>query len=392
MKIKKISKTLYFLGQFFNKKVLKKLNFQLNDNATDKMDKAHIVLANHGSVMDYRITTFAMRKNKAYHVSAKNIFAGKKWLMDRVGGLPKVQFVPSLALIKQVKQVLSNGNHVLVFPEGVMSFDGTSRTIPDSIAKLVKHIGVPVAAIKIKGSYIAKPRYNESKFNKISKLQADFDIILTEQQIEQMTVEQIHKIIVDALHFDAWEWNKQNDVKAYGDFVTNLDNLLYECVYCNGEMVAKNGSFYCKKCGRQWTVDEYCRLHNANKELTIAQWFDTQRQKIKQQIKTDEYCLQAQVKVQKLDGFKGFKEVGQGLFTQGSYGVTFDGIILNKDEHLTFESVKHWSIPAGNNFVEFSQNGNTYRFLFEQKGYAIKCAIAVEESFKLIKGKKHMAF
>ena len=56
------------MGQFFNKKTLKKLNFQLNDNATDKMDKAHIVLANHGSVMDYRITTFAMRKNKAYHV------------------------------------------------------------------------------------------------------------------------------------------------------------------------------------------------------------------------------------------------------------------------------------------------------------------------------------
>ena len=118
MKIKKISKTLYFLGQFFNKKVLKKLNFQLNDNATDKMDRAHIVLANHGSVMDYRITTFAMRKDKAYHVSAKNIFAGKKWLLSSVGGLPKVQFVPSLSLIKQVKQVLANGNHVLVFPEG----------------------------------------------------------------------------------------------------------------------------------------------------------------------------------------------------------------------------------------------------------------------------------
>ena len=392
MKIKKISKTLYFLGQVFNKKTLKKLNFQLNDNATDKMDKAHIVLANHGSVMDYRITTFAMRKDKAYHVSAKNIFAGKKWLMDRVGGLPKVQFVPSLSLIKQVKQVLSNGNHVLVFPEGVMSFDGTNRIIPDSVAKLVKHIKVPVAAINIKGAYIAKPRYNQSKFNKISKLQADFDVILTEEQIEQMSVEQIHKVIVDSLYFDVWEWNKQNNVKASGDFVTNLDALLYECVYCNGDMMAEKGSFYCKKCGRQWRFDEYCRLHNASKELTIAQWFDNQRQNIHKQIKADEYCLQSQVKVQKLDGYKGFKDVGQGLFTQGSNGVTFDGVILGKEEHITFESNKHWSIPAGNNFVEFSQNGNTYRFLFEQKGLAIKCAIAVEEAFKLAKGKKHMAF
>ena len=107
---------------------------------------------------------------------------------------------------------------------------------------------------------------------------------------------------------------------------------------------------------------------------------------------TDDFCLQSQVKVQKLDGFKGFKDVGQGLFIQGANGVTFDGSILGKEQHLTFESIKHWSIPAGNNFVEFSQNGNTYRFLFEQKGLAIKCAIAVEESFKLAKGKKYMAF
>ena len=392
MKIKKISKTLYFVGQFFNKKTLKKLNFQLNDNATDKMDKAHIVLANHGSVMDYRITTFAMRKNKAYHVSAKNIFAGKKWLMQKVGGLPKVQFVPSLSLIKQVKQVLSNGNHVLVFPEGVMSFDGTNRIIPQSVAKLVKHIGVPVAVINIKGMYIAKPRYNESKFNKISKLQADFDVILTEQQIAEMSVEQIYTKIKQDLYFNVWEWNKQNDVKAYGDFVTNLDYLLYECVYCNGQMTSQDGSYYCKKCGRQWKIDEYCRLHNASKELTIAQWFDYQRQNINKQLKADEFCLHSQVKVQQLDGFKGFKEVGFGTFIQGANGVTFEGTIKGKDAQLTFEANKHWAVPAGNNFVELSQYGNTYRFLFKQKGYAIKSAIAVEESFKLAKGKKHMNF
>ena len=140
MKIKKISKTLYLVGQFFNKIRLKNLNFQLNDNATDKMDRAHIVLANHCSVMDYRITTFAMRKNKAYHVTTKSIFAGKKFWLNRVGALPKVQFVPSFALVKQIKQVVENGDHVLVFPEGAVSFDGINRTVDKSIAKLIKKL------------------------------------------------------------------------------------------------------------------------------------------------------------------------------------------------------------------------------------------------------------
>ena len=104
------------------------------------------------------------------------------------------------------------------------------------------------------------------------------------------------------------------------------------------------------------------------------------------------HCLHSQVKVQQLDGFKGFKEVGFGTFIQGANGVTFEGKINGKDAQLTFEANKHWAVPAGNNFVEFSQYGNTYRFLFKQKGYAIKSAIAGVESFKLAKGKKHMAF
>ena len=187
-------------------------------------------------------------------------------------------------------------------------------------------------------------------------------------------------------------WNKQNDVKVFGDLITGIDNILYECVYCNGKMIVQDGLFYCKKCGKQWTIDEYYRLHNANNELTIAQWFDKQRQNIKQKIKADDFFLQSQVKVEYLDGYKGFKEVGYGLFTQGSNGVTFDGVVFDKDCTLTFEANKHWSVPANNHFVEFSQDGKTYRFLFAQNGVAIKCAIAVEESFKVAKGKKQMNF
>ena len=385
MKIKKISNVLYFVGQIFNKSKLKKLNFQLNDNATDKMDRAHIVLANHCSVMDYRITTFAMRKKKAYHVAAKNQFAGRKWLMQRVGGLPKVQFVPSLALIKQIKQVVDDGHHVLVFPEGAMSFDGTNRIITPTVAKLIKRLGAPVAVLNIKGTYLAKPRYNEKKFNKVDKLVADFDILLDENQIANMSVEQIYDKIKQGLHFDVWQWNKQNDVKTQGDLVTGMDNLLYECFYCGGQTTVCDGMLACKKCGKQWMVDEYYRLHNANNTLTIAQWCDNQRDNIKKQLKADGFCLVANVVVQKLDGYKGFKQVGKGTYLQGANGITFDGEINGQNANLTFESAKHWSVPVGNNFVELSQNGHTYRFVFDQKGIAIKTALAIEEIYKICK-------
>jgi len=392
MKIKKISNVLYIAGQFFNKRVLKKLNLQVNDNATKKMDRAHIVLANHCSVMDYRITTFAMRKDKAYHVTAKNIFANKKWLVKRVGGLSKVQFVPSLSLIKQIKQVLSNGNHVLVFPEGVISFDGTNRILSTSVSKLIKHLNAPVAVLNIKGTYLAKPRYNESKFNKVDKLVADFDVMLDEKQVADMSVEQIHDTIKNALHFDVWEWNKQNGVKTFGDLVTGLNNLLFDCVYCHGKMEVCDGKLTCSNCGKQWDIDEYYRLSDGKTELTIAEWFDKQRQYISKQLKDGDFVLKGKAKLQVLDGYKGFKQAGSGVFSQDLNGVTFDGTSQNKPCKLNFDASKHWSAPAGNGFVELSQYGNTYRFVFDEEGIAIKSALAVEESFKLAKEKVQIDF
>ena len=52
---------------------------------------------------------------------------------------------------------------------------------------------------------------------------------------------------------------------------------------------------------------------------------------------------------------------------------------------MTFESKKHWTVPVGNNFVELSQQGNSYRFLFAEGGLSIKSAVAIEEAYKICK-------
>jgi len=220
----------------------------------------------------------------------------------------------------------------------------------------------------------------------------DFDVMLDEKQVADMSVEQIHDTIKNALHFDVWEWNKQNGVKTFGDLVTGLNNLLFDCVYCHGKMEVCDGKLTCSNCGKQWDIDEYYRLSDGKTELTIAEWFDKQRQYISKQLKDGDFVLKGKAKLQVLDGYKGFKQAGSGVFSQDLNGVTFDGTSQNKPCKLNFDASKHWSAPAGNGFVELSQYGNTYRFVFDEEGIAIKSALAVEESFKLAKEKVQIDF
>ena len=334
--------------------------------------------------MDYRIMTYLLRKKKAYHVAAKNQFAKRFWLMSKVGALPKIQFQPSLTIVKQIICAVKGGNSVVIFPEGVVSFDGTNRLLPFNIAKLVKFLGIPVAVMKIKGTYLVKPRFDEF-FRKTDKTEVDFFEVLTEAQIAAMSAEEIYFKLKEEIYFDVWQWNKANNVKTDCKYTARgIDSLLYQCAECGGETTATDRELICKGCGKHWTVDEYYRLSDGKQETDIHTWFEQQRTLMRKNLCDPNFVMQADTQVSILDGYKGFKKAGKGTYTQTAEGVRFEGEIFGKATQIIFERIKYISAPVGNNFIEFTKNDVCYRFYFNNKGFAIKSAVAVEESFKLI--------
>lgn len=383
MKLTKINGKLYRLGQFFNRSLLKKYHFTLNDYMGAKKNVPHVILANHSSVMDYRITSFVLQEKPAYHVAAQNQFAGKKRLMFAVGALPKIQFVPDPALVLQLRQAIKEGKSVVIFAEGVISFDGTNRIVPLQIAKFIKFVGLPVAAINIKGTYLAKPRFAENKFRKTDMIEADFLPVLSAEEVAELSQQEIFDKVKQALSFDVWQWCAEKEIKTQGDRAVGLDNLLYQCMVCGGNTVARGNELTCEKCGRTWFVDEFYRLCNGAEKQTLHDWFENQRRRIRNALMQNAFEVSLPAEVKTLNGFNGFKPVGSGVYSQTAEGVRFDGTLNGKETHLFFDAAKHFAVPCGNDFIEFSRNGVCYRFYFRQKGAAIRCAAAVEESFKL---------
>ncbi len=385
MKLKRISGVLYGIGQFVNRFYLRRLNLEIKDENAPRLDKPYIIFANHSSVMDYRLTSFLLRKSKPYHVAAKNQFAGRRRLMYKIGALPKVQFLPDVALVRDIERAVKLGKSVVIFPEGVVSFDGTNRELPFSAAKLVRHLGVGVAVIKIKGSYLVKPRFNEV-FHKSGKTEVEFFGCLSAEQVKAMSVDEIHGALREALRFDVWEWNLKNNVATKGDLSVGMDNLLYECAVCGGKTAVKDGRLVCGKCGSAWNVDKYYRLAGCG-EFNIHEWFEIQRRRAAEAAISGEFRMEEEVSVMILDGFRGFKKAGNGRYIHGADGVRFTGEIGGQKTELFFDGAKYPSAPAGNDFIEFTLRGVTYRFYFKTMGAAIKSVLHAEEIFK-IKNKK----
>ncbi len=384
MKLKKVSKTLYWAGQLVNRSYLRKINMHINDSVTEKLNKPYLILANHSSVMDYRITSFLLRKKRPYHVAAKNQFAGRFWLMSKIGALPKIQFQTSPATVMQISSAVKDGHSVVIFPEGVVSFDGTNRLLPFNIAKLVKFLGIPVAVIKMKGTYLVKPRFDEN-FRKIDRIDVDFFEALTKEEIAKKSAEEIYFKLKEEIYFDVWQWNKENNVKTRCKYMARgISNLLYQCVECGGETVSTDSQLICKACGKSWTVDEFYRLNNGSRQTDIHEWFEAQRVMMRKNLCNPNFVMQAEADVSILDGYNGFKKVGKGIYFQNAEGVKFLGTIDGKQTEIFFERIKYISAPVGNNFIEFTKDNVCYRFYFDKDGFAIKSAVAVEESFKLI--------
>ena len=73
-----------------------------------------------------------------------------------------------------------------MYPEASYSFDGTATTLPESLGKLIKKLGVPVVTIITKGAFAHQPLYNNLQKRKV-KISAEMECVLTAEQIENMT-------------------------------------------------------------------------------------------------------------------------------------------------------------------------------------------------------------
>ncbi len=325
------SRLLSGLVKILSKADLKAVDFSFSSIDMDRAGSGpRLILMNHSSFLDLEIASHMIPE--PYNiVCTSDGFVGKEMLMRRLGCIPTQKFVTDLTLISDLKYALhTNRTNVLMYPEASYSFDGRATRLPRKMGVLFKALKVPVVMITTYGSFARDPLYNNLQKRNV-KVSATMECLLTPEEIKERSVADIDDILDRAFSFDYFRWQAENHIRITEDFrAYGLNRILYKCPHClsEGNTEGRGISFICHDCGAKYEMDEYGRLSCKNRETAfshIPDWYEWERQCIREDIKNGVYRLDTEVDIGMLVDMKAIYMVGSGRLVHDLNGFSLTG-------------------------------------------------------------------
>ncbi len=117
-----------------------------------------LLCSNHVSYLDPPLAG-VVYKGAVHYLARKSLLSNAvaRWLFPRLHVVPIDQDRPGFAGLKTIIRVLTEGNRVLIFPEGSRSPDGNLQRGEPGTGLVVAKARVPVVPIRIFGAHEALP-------------------------------------------------------------------------------------------------------------------------------------------------------------------------------------------------------------------------------------------
>ena len=392
-----VMQTLIRVLSFFT---LLPLGFKYTKKNMDKVSKKQpcLYLMNHSAFVDLQIASTILWPKRYSIIMTSDGFVGKNLLMKTIGCIPTQKFVSDSVLVRDIfHSIRKNKISVLLYPEASYSFDGRATTLPESLGKLVKKLGVPVVMITTKGAFSHQPLYNNLQRRKV-KISAEMECILTPDQIENLSHNEINQIIGEKFSFDNFKWQQENKIKISEKFRADyLHRVLYKCPHCNaeGETVGEGTTLTCNACGKVWELSEYgfMKAQNGETEFShIPDWYDYERQAVRKELLNGSYKLDCDVDIYLLTDMKAIYNVGSGHLVHDNNGFKLTGC----DGKINYTQAPELSYSLYSDYYWYEigdmvciGNGKVLYYCFpKDKSVSVaKVRLAAEELYKIVMGK-----
>ncbi|MBQ4104470.1 MAG: hypothetical protein IJC90_08435 [Clostridia bacterium] len=353
-----------------------------------------LILMNHSCFTDLMIAVSIFSPRKLNIVCTSDGFVGKERLMRGLGCIPTQKFVTDIQLVKDIIYCIKTlKSSVLMYPEASYSFDGTATVLPESLGKLVKKLQVPVMMISTKGAFLQDPLYNNLQKRKV-KISAEVKYLISADDIENKSVDEINKIIRNEFIFDNFRYQQENNIKITENFRADyLHRVLYKCPHCLSEftMNGSGDSIICNNCSTEYHLTEtgFLECKNNNGKFShIPDWYNWQRECVKEEIINNTYNFDSKVKIMVLKDFKNIYDIGYGKLTHSLNGFT----LRSDDSSLEYTQSAKASYSLYSDFYWYSigdiicigNNKMLYYCFPENSNYSVaKARLAAEELYKL---------
>lgn len=371
--------------------------YTIDKQGMEALKPPYILLSNHMYFVDFYLCAMATFPHRLNNIATIDGYYRRPFLMEMLGCICKRKFTTDLHLFRAINHVLKKHGDVLcMYPEARYSPIGTTAILPDSLGKMIKLSGVPVAVLLHHGNYLHTPFWNYRKPRKVP-LHTTIKQVLSAQQVKEMTAREINEVIRREMSYDEYRWQRENKIKIDEPFrAEGLHKVLYQCPACQTEHeMASNGSeIFCKACGKAWEMDEYGVLHAKTGETEFAHipdWFEWERAQVRSQIENGQYHFEDEVEVYSLPGAMRFIPLGKAKLTHSTEnGLVLEGHYNGAPYRIVRDPRSMYGLHVEYDYcyikpfdcIDISTENDSFYCYPKKQNVITKLSFAVEEIFK----------
>lgn len=370
-----------------------------------KVKPPYIIVGNHHSLYDYVFAIRAFYPRRITFIVARKLYLASKFhfFVRMARAIPKNLFQPDIQTIRQSFDILGNEGILALYPEGQIVINGISKDMPESCAKLIKKMKLPVFAIRTSGAYFCDSTWR--KCLKHGIIDIDISMALTPEKIKEMSIEEIDDAIGKAIYVDNFaEQEKSGYLYKGRNRAKGLENILYRCPSCGSEfeLETHKNSITCKSCGCTAEYTESAHLSwnkSENFYPHIGEWYNAQRLAEKKAIEADsdyEIFIPVELRILseaatvipsgeanlQIKKTRGIEKCGKGVLHIRKCGYTYSGDFFGEQKEIEFDVMKVRYVPytPGDNFQIYVQDV-MFAFYTIDRRYCAKAALVMESIY-----------
>ena len=361
------------------------------------LEPPYLLFSNHMAFIDFELSalvTYPKRVNNVVNIDGYHMMP---WLLTWIGSICTRKFTNDIHLVKSIRRVVQNGDILCLYPEARYTPIGTTAFLPDSLGRLVKMNKVPLVVVTHHGNHLYSPFWAYKNKRKVP-MRTVFRQVLTAQQVQSMTVDEINAAIRSAMEYDEYRYQLENNILiTEPNRAEGLHKVLYQCPHCSTEfqMGSQGAELFCKHCGKRWYLQENGQLMATEGETEfphIPHWFEWEREQVRAQILSGEYRYEDEVDVYSFPRCYRFIPLGKAKVCHSFQdGFTIDGHYRGQDYHIHRPPKSMNSLHVEYDFHRFRKE-NCFDISTETDSFycyptnpdmVTKLAFATEEIYKL---------
>ena len=362
----------------------------------------YLMLSNHMYFVDFELTALGLFPHRMNNVVNIDGYYRRPWLLEWIGAICTRKFTNDRHLIKSMLHCLRKGDAVGLYPEARYSACGELAFLPESLGKMVKLAKVPIIAVVHHGNHLHTPFWNFRKPRKVP-LYTRMEKILTPEEIEKLSVDEINKILREKLYYNEYEYQQKNNILITEKHrAEGMHKILYQCPHCLTEsrMNSKGDELYCEECGKRWRLNENGTLEALDGETEFNQvldWYHWERNNVREAVLNGTYRFEDEVEVYSFPRCWKFIPLGKAKVRHTiEEGFVLEGFHNGKDYRILRKPIQSNSLHIEYDYCynipkdcfDITTEDDCYFCYPTKENVVTKLGFAVEELY-LLHSKKH---